>query len=277
LLSATAAVAGEGDRSAATPSPREDVPRVASRSGAPSAASAVPSLTSSETVEMAKRAIAECRAKFAPVRDYTCTFAKRERIDGRLTPPHVMHMKVRNNPTSIYFKFQKPNKGREAIYVAGKHGGKVLAHDVGIGRLLAGTMNLDPRGSMAMEDCRHPITEAGIGALIETVAKHWALELTAGESQVRFNHEMTIGPRRCTLIESVHPDRQPHFLFHMARLYIDQEHGLPIRFEAYDWPKRAGAAPELVEEYTYHDLKVNVGLNEHDFDPGNKAYSFGRF
>ena len=85
---------------------------------------------------------------------------------------------------SIYFKFQKPNRGREAIYVAGRHNGQVVAHDVGLGKLVAGTMHLDPKGSMAMEENRHPITEAGIGALIDTVAKHWAIELTPEESRV---------------------------------------------------------------------------------------------
>ena len=79
------------------------------------------------------------------------------------------------------------------------------------------------------------------------------------------------------MIETVHPSRQPHFLFHMVRLYVDHEHGLPIRFEAYDWPLKPGAAPELVEEYTYLDLRLNVGLGEHDFDPRNRSYSFGRF
>ncbi len=88
---------------------------------------------------------------------------------------------------------------------------------------------------------------------------------------------MTIGPRRCTLIESIHPARDDRFLFHKVRVYIDRELGVPIRFEAYDWPKHPGAAPELVEEYSYLDLKLNVGLSEHDFDPNNKAYSFGRF
>jgi hypothetical protein len=271
---ATDDAAGDASAEHAAPAPsaaHEKVPRVANRSTAPAADS-----TRADSVVLAKGAIADCQAKFAAVRDYTCTFIKRERLVGRLTPQHVMDMKARNSPTSIYLKFRKPNAGREAIYVAGRHGGKVLAHDVGIGRLLAGTMTLDPRGSTAMEDCRHPITEAGIGALIDTVARHWALELSAAESLVSF-HDMTIGPRLCTLIESVHPARQPHFLFHKVRLYIDREHGLPIRFEAYDWPKHPGAAPELVEEYTFHDLKLNVGLTERDFDPNNKAYSFGRF
>ena len=73
------------------------------------------------------------------------------------------------------------------------------------------------------------------------------------------------------MIESVHPRKHPHFLFHMVRLYIDHEHGLPIRFEAYDWPKHPGAGPELVEEYTYLNLRTNVGLREDGLRPGQLA------
>jgi hypothetical protein len=79
------------------------------------------------------------------------------------------------------------------------------------------------------------------------------------------------------MIESTHPQKHPSYLFHKIKVYIDREHGLPIRFEAYDWPKRPGHAPELLEEYTYDKLRLNVGLTDHDFDPANKQYSFGRF
>ena len=229
-----------------------------------------------DPIAHAKKAIADCRERYTQVHDYTCTFVKRERIDDRLTPQHIMVMKARTSPRSLYFRFQQPNQGREAIYVHGSNNGRIVAHDVGITKFLAGTMHLDPRGSMAMEDNRHPVTEAGIGTLIDTVAKHWAVELTPGESQLTFHDDVRVGNRHCTMIESVHPQRASHFLFHKVKLYIDQEHGLPIRFEAYDWPGHAGAPAELVEEYSYLDLKINVGLHDHDFDPANKQYSFGR-
>lgn len=251
-------------------------PRVASRSK-PADPKPAPAPVADDPIARAKQAIADCRAKYAGVRDYTCTFVKRERLDGRLLPAHVMDMKARATPPSIYFKFRTPNKGREAIYVAGRNGGRVVAHDVGIGKFLAGTMNLDPRGAMAMEDCRHPITEAGIGALIATVADRWDAELTPEESLVALNPGLRIGKHGCTMIEVVHPSRHPQFLFHKVRLYIAHEHGLPIRYEAFDWPSRPGVAPELVEEYSYLDLKLNVGLGDRDFDPDNRAYSFGRF
>ncbi len=228
-------------------------------------------------IERAIRAIADCQSRYELVEDYTCTFYKRERIAGRMTPQNVMSMKVRTKPQSIYFKFQQPVHGREAIYIAGRHGSKVLAHDVGLNKLLAGTLALEPTSSRAMEDCRHPITEAGIGPLLETLAKRWAAELDPEETKVAFRDDMLVGQRRCVMIEAVHPHPRPEFLHHMVRVYIDQELGLPIRFEAFDWAKRHGADPELTEEYSYWHLKLNVGLRDIDFDATNSAYSFGRF
>ncbi|MFO0950404.1 MAG: DUF1571 domain-containing protein [Isosphaeraceae bacterium] len=230
-----------------------------------------------EPIAAARQAIIDCQTRYARVEDYTCTFHKRERIEGKLIAPHVMKMKARSRPHSIYMKFETPNKGREAIYVAGRNKGHVLAHDVGLFRVLAGTMTLDPKGEMAMDECRHPITEAGLGPLIDTVAKHWAYELTPEGAVVSIHPGMTIGPRTVTLIESTHPTKRSDYLFHKVKLYIDHGLGLPIRFEAYDWPKSVGGTPDLVEEYTYVDLKLNVGLTDKDFDPNNRAYAFGRF
>jgi hypothetical protein len=246
-------------------------PRVASTAGHP-----VLGAASGDPIARAQKTITDCQERYRKVRDYTCTFVKRERIDGRLTPEHIMDLKARTNPNSLYFKFHQPNRGREAIYVQGRNNNRVLAHDVGLGKLLAGTMHLDPRGSMAMEDNRHPVTEAGIGSLIDTLARRWAVDLSPGESLVTFHPGVRVADRTCTLIETVDPERKPNLSFYKVKLYIDDQHGLPVRFEAYDWPRHRGGSPELIEEYSYLHLKVNVGLREQDFDPSNRQYSFGR-
>jgi hypothetical protein len=228
-------------------------------------------------IERARQEIGTCREKYKKVRDYSCVFHKHERIDGKLVSPHIMAMKARTDPLSIYFKFAQPNRGREAIYDPAKTGGKILAHDVGLGKFLAGTMVLDPKGSMAMEENRHPISEAGIGALIKIVSDRWDAELDPDESTVAFHPHAKVGDRHCTMIESTHRSRRPEFFFYQVKVFIDQEHGLPIRFEAYDWPKAPGEPGDLVEEYTYSDLKIDVGLIDRDFDTANPGYSFGRF
>ncbi|MGA2700520.1 MAG: DUF1571 domain-containing protein [Isosphaeraceae bacterium] len=240
---------------------------------------AAPSATIVDEAPTARalRLITGCQSRFESVTDYTCTFYKRERINGRLTPLYVMAMKARTKPRSIYFKFADPYKGREAIFVEGQNGGKILAHDVGFTKLLAGTLELEPSSSRAMEDNRHPITDAGIGALIDTVARRWAAELNSNESVIVFDSDMTIGPRHCQLIESIHTRRQPDFQFYKVRLFIDSELNLPIRFEGYEWPREPGAPADLAEEYSYVDLKLDVGLGDIDFDACNRQYSFGRF
>ena len=228
-------------------------------------------------IERARAEMAACRERYKATRDYSCVFHKRERIDGKMVEPHVMTMRVRTEPYGIYFKFISPDAGREAIFQPAKHSGKIVYHDVGLGRLVAGTLLLDPKGTLAMEDNRHPITDAGIGNLIETLQARWEAELRPGESLVEIHPHAKVGDRSCLLIETIHPRPDPAFIFHKVKVYIDREHGLPIRFEAYDWPRAPGAEPELVEEYTYAELKTDVGVTDLDFDAANPRYNFGRF
>ncbi|WP_165222186.1 DUF1571 domain-containing protein [Aquisphaera insulae] len=221
--------------------------------------------------------VRSCRDSFAKVRDYTCTFYKRELLRGRLSPLNVMNMKARTEPRSIYFKFEEPNRGREAIYVHGRNRGNVLVHEAGLVKLLAGTMEVAPTSARALQENRHPITDAGIGNLIDTVIRRWELELSPRETVLVFDPSVIEGGRRCLMVEALHPQKQPHFQFYKIRLFIDTLHNLPIRFEGYDWPAEAGGPAILAEEYAYGNLKLNVGLNDLDFDVANKEYAFGRF
>ena len=79
------------------------------------------------------------------------------------------------------------------------------------------------------------------------------------------------------MIATTHPQQQPEFMFYRVRLFIGDELGLPIRLEAYDWPSSPGASAELVEDYTFSDLRQNVGLSDHDFNVSNGNCTFGRF
>ncbi len=228
-------------------------------------------------VNRAKQMMTACRASYDAVKDYTCTFYKREQIGGVLSDTQVMALKARTHPLSFYIRCVNPRKGREAIWIKGRNDGKVVAHDAGFVKVLAGTMRLDPKSGVAMEDNRHPISEAGLGNMIDSVRHHWEIELKPGITRVAFHPHMKVGDRVCTMIETTHPDRDGAYVFHRVRLYIDDQLHLPIRIEGYDWPKHVGGDPELVEEYTYANLKINPGLSEKDFDPANPTYSYGRF
>jgi outer membrane lipoprotein-sorting protein len=91
---------------------------------------------------------------------------------------------------------------------------------------------------------------------------------------VLFRMGAKVNDRTCTIIEVTHPVPRRTFLFHKAVIYVDDERNIPIRYEAYSWPKVPGGAPTLDEEYTYVNIHENVGLTDADFDVHNPAYHY---
>jgi hypothetical protein len=94
------------------------------------------------------------------------------------------------------------------------------------------------------------------------------------ECEVQFYKEAKINGRSCTLLEVKHPLPRDYFDFHIAQIYIDNELNVPVRYAAFSWPEGASEKPILLEEYTYLNMKVNVGLTDAHFDEYNKEYGF---
>ena len=213
----------------------------------------------------------------ANIQDYSCTMVKRERIDGKLGEHQYMFAKVRRKPFSVYLFFLGPEdvKGQEVIYVDGQNENNMLAHAGSGVRAMVGTVSLKPQSMLAMAGNRYPITEFGVERLAERlveVAKH---DKQFGECEVNFFPKAKVNGRICTCVQVVHPVPRRNFRFHLARVFIDDELLIPVRYEAYDWPHEAGGQPVLMEEYTYRNVKTNQGFTDADFDPTNPTYKFG--
>jgi hypothetical protein len=125
-----------------------------------------------------------------------------------------------------------------------------------------------------MTDNKYPITDIGMENLLKKLIEVAELDMKHGEVEVKTFEGTKINGRVCTCLQTVHPVPRDHFRFHIARIYIDDEHQLPIRYESYGWPQTADAKPPLLEEYTYLDLKLNVGFADRDFDSTNPSYNF---
>ena len=165
-------------------------------------------------------------------------------------------------------------RGREVIYVDGLNDGKMVAHEGGLkGRFLP-TVSLLPTSALAMRGNRYPITEIGIMTLTRRLIEKGERDRKHGDCQVRLVDGAKVRDRVCTMLEVTHHEQKPQYDFHLARVFLDRELNMPIRYEAYGWPSQPGAAPPLLEEYTYMDVKVNVGLTDADFDRKNSKYRF---
>jgi hypothetical protein len=212
------------------------------------------------------RLLAAASKAYNNVSDYTCTMIKRERIGGDLQPANVIAMMVRADPFSVYLRWQEPKDlvGQEACYVAGKNDGKMRVKATGTLGLL-GFVSLDPNDPRTQATSRHSITEAGIGNLLERFRKGWEQEKQWGQTQVKVA-EYDYNKRRCVRVETIHPQDSERYVYYRNVVYFDKETRLPVRTECYDWPKNAGEKGELVEVYSYVNVKLNVGLEDDVFD-----------
>lgn len=202
----------------------------------------------------------------AKVDNYTAVFRRVEWVDGKLIPEEVTFLKFKR-PFKVYMKWVSPHKGQESLYVRGANGDKVRAHSGGL--LGVATVNLDPKGSLAMKNSRHPITEAGLQNLVERIAANVRQARGAGELVSKDLGEKTVYGRKTRELEGILPkDAAKGYYCYRCVVNVDLETKMPIMTRIFDWENR------LVESYGYEKLKLNPGLTDKDFDPKNPEYSF---
>jgi hypothetical protein len=211
------------------------------------------------------------------VHDYSAVIIKRERI-GKDLAETVMFCKIREEPFSVYLHFldrsnDKGVKGREVLFVQGQNGDKLLGHTPGF---IAGrfTVSLDPKGPIAMLGERYPIMEIGLANLCRQLIKRGEAVDDPSQVQVKRFPHARINARACYLLEITYPVRESKVWGYLARVFVDNQFRIPIRVEVHELPLDRSAGPQLVEEYTYLDLKLNNGYTDADFSPKNPQYKF---
>ena len=217
--------------------------------------------------------------------DYKATLVKREQVDGELLDYEYLFMKVRHErrdpngqivtPLGVYLRFEAPKKiaGREVLWIKGENNGKMIAHEGGL--LGAFSVWLKPDSAVAMRGQRYPVTNIGIEMLLSQLIDRVNQDMrdeNPGNFDVREFHGAKVDGRSCTCIQVTHPVRQPQFDYYRARIFVDNELNVPIRFAAWDWP--VGKRAAVLEEYTYRNLQLNVNLTDADFNHDNESYEF---
>ena len=214
--------------------------------------------------------------------DYTARIVSQVRLNGKLQPEQQMDCKIRHARTtgddlcgfSVYLKFIAPESsaGQEVIWADGWHDGNLVAHLTGWQNVLR--IYLEPESTIAMRNSLHPITDIGFRNLLAKVLEKGKQSRKLGACEVNVKRNIQIEGRKCVMLEVKHPVKQDGFEFHIARIYLDQELEIPIAYEGFTWPEEQGGEPLLQEKYFYTNLKLNVGLQDVDFDPSNSDYGY---
>lgn len=208
----------------------------------------------------------ETEEALAKVDNYTAVFHRIEFVDGKLIPEEVTVLKFKR-PFKIYMRWVSPSKGQESLYIQGANNNKIRAHGSGIVGIV--TVNLDPTCAPAMENSRHPITEAGLHNLVAKIAGNLRRGLRAGELVSQDHGEQTVYGRKTKELEGILPkDASRGYYCHRCVVNVDIETKMPIRTRIFD------ADDRLIECYGYERLELNPGLTDKDFDPKNPEYHF---
>jgi len=212
--------------------------------------------------------LSEAQESYKQIKDYTGIMYKQERIGKKMYPKETIFFKFAK-PFKVYMKWIKdPYKNREMIYVEGWNDNKIKAHEGGLMGVVS--VNLDPKGSMAMKGNRHPVTDMGIGNLLKVVQSNIARAKKNGDSitVVKLGEEKVFSVDTIKLEATFPKEKEKGYYCYRAVFWADKERKLPVKIMVYDWDD------QLVEDYAYENLKFDVGFTDKDFDPTNKEYNF---
>ena len=176
--------------------------------------------------------------KLETVPDYSANFTKQERLEGVLSEPMVMRVRIRQEPFSVHLKWlEGGDVGREVVYVDGENEDRMLVKFGGLeGRMLP-TLKLSPHGDRAMAEARYPITEMGIQKLIERILefRYQDLKLSRGVA-CEMHVQQQIDHQDCYCFEINYENQDISPKFRKSFIYISQESALPVCVRNYGWP-----------------------------------------
>jgi len=241
-------------------------------------------MTMADVLDLAR----EARQHLAgTLQDYTTRFVKQDRDkQGVLNEQEEMFMKVQTRvrnesedaPFRVYMKFNAPKskQGREVLWGEDLNDGKLCVHEAGI--LGLKRLNLDPNGFLAMQGQRYPISTVGIIRLLEKLIERGEVDRDNPNITIEVVKDYQLDDTTAELLQ-IHcaKPRGGEDDFSLAEVVIDRERMLLLMFRSFGWPETEGEAAPLLESYTYHEIKTNVGLTDQDFNPDNPEYNYPPF
>ncbi len=190
--------------------------------------------------------------------DYTCLYEKEEKAisDGEKQTIRLSFRK----PLDVRLEWlnDQGKVDQIAVYRQGFNDGKVIGRQSGLLGALAGKLRLDPNESLALSDSRHPITDVGLGKIIERALKD-AVNPRISSS---FAGEETLAGRPSYKFEFTATGNEAVGGLEAARkalIWVDRELKLPVELELYD------GANTLLERHRFKQIQINQKLSDKTF------------
>ena len=200
--------------------------------------------------------------RYAGIRDYTGIWITSRRRGGTVPVVAQVAFKFRE-PFDVYWDWGDST----ALYRQGWNEGRVRVRTTLAGMPVIG--DLDPAGFLAEQRHLHAITDFGLNKLMERTQDQLLQGWLQGELEARFLGVQEYTARPCYVFEFVFPNSRWRVYSHYRIvMYWDISRRVPIKLELFDWNDR------LAEGHAFHQLRLNVSLDDLDFDAANPRYDF---
>jgi len=196
--------------------------------------------------------------RYASVRSYTALYEKKEQAISNGEPQRIRLSFRKPLDVRMEWLDDRDEVDQIAVYRQGFNDGKLLARRRGMLGSMLGTLRLDPHDRRALEDSRHPITEVGIGAVIERAAKARA----EGRATIRGPVDDTLDGRPADRFEFDATSDSALFGVPGARralVWVDRDLRLPVKVELFD------EKGSVLERHRFRDLRLDADLSDQVF------------
>lgn len=225
----------------------------------------------------------EALVRLDGVSTYTATFDKQERINRELLESQTMIMKMRHQPFSVFLNVvDGAHTGRQILYPKAPDDLRLMVQLAKFGGRLP-AMPLEPTSSLAMKECRYPITTAGIKEITKQALGLRQRELAHGPlvaTRMRDNASFDGRPAYEFTVEYSKPELS-EAAYRKCAVWIDRKLMLPVQIVNWTWAEFAPEAntedlegTTLLEHYAFRDIDLDIQLDDSDFKYDNPQYAF---
>ena len=213
--------------------------------------------------------IAEARAAYAKVRDYSCVLVRREVVAGKLLAEQTAELRVRTQPASANLRVTGPKAyaGEEISYLPSRFAAKLRYKAPGFDGIKYGYLTVSADDPRLTASTRHTYSDTGLLAVIDRCEKALATEKKLNHPVQILVADYSFAGKAVTRYEVFAEKAHPSRYAYRWVVFVDKESKLPVRFEAYDQPKAGGATGgELLEMQSFVGTKLNGGLGDSAFE-----------
>lgn len=187
---------------------------------------------------------------------YSARMRKQERVRGKLLPPQVMAITVREKPYAVRMEvIDGPKQGRKVLYNEELRKGEFRVREAGVLGITAIWLDLD--SGLAKRDTNHRVTKLGFGPILRQLEQDLRQGAPHG-GHARKDEGFDARGRWCLVFTA--PAAAKHLYAQRTRMCLDLALGLPVELEVYD-------SEGLVEKAEFADVRPQLTLPAGFFTP----------